>query len=68
VFRMMSSWLSKWEPFSGLFNLGNNQNHKELCLENVEPGEQLECRVWPGNSGSGVMNELGIVVMQLPIV
>jgi hypothetical protein len=25
AFRMMSSRLSKWEPFSGLFNFGNNQ-------------------------------------------
>jgi hypothetical protein len=24
-----------------------------------EPGEPAECRAWPGNPGSGVMNELG---------
>jgi hypothetical protein len=28
-------------------------------LESREPGEQLECHVWPGNSESGVMNEPG---------
>jgi hypothetical protein len=35
------------------------RNHKEPCLESREPGEQLECGVWPGNSESGVMNDLG---------
>jgi hypothetical protein len=38
---------------------GTTKNHKEPCLESREPGEQVECHVWPGNSGSGVMNEQG---------
>jgi hypothetical protein len=39
--------------------LKTTRNHKKPCLESREPGEQLECHVWPGNSGSGVMNEPG---------
>jgi hypothetical protein len=34
-------------------------NHKEPCKESREPDEPVECHAWPGNPGSGVMNELG---------
>jgi hypothetical protein len=59
AFRTMSSRLSRWESFCGLLIWGTTRNHKEPCLESREPGEQLECRVWTGNSRSGVMNEPG---------
>jgi hypothetical protein len=32
------------------------RNHKEACQESREPAE---CHAWPGNPGSGEMNDLG---------
>ncbi|PNF43556.1 hypothetical protein B7P43_G03903 [Cryptotermes secundus] len=36
----------------------HTRNHKEQYQESREPGKPAECRVCPGNPGSGVMNEL----------
>jgi hypothetical protein len=54
AFCMMSSRLLAVSSISG-----TARNHKEPCQESREPGEPAECRAWPGNPGSGVMNELG---------
>jgi hypothetical protein len=43
--------------------LGTAGNHKEPCQERREPGEPVECPAWPGNPGSGVINELCITKM-----
>jgi hypothetical protein len=59
AFCMMFPRLSKRGPFSGVFKFWE---HPEIARRHArrvgEPSEPPECRVWPGNHGSSVINEL----------
>ena len=67
VFRIVSSLVSKWDPFSGAFKFGNNHKSQGACLESGMVGERLEFYIWPNKCVINWESVRGVVVTQLPI-